>query len=66
MNWIVYDPNNNLYLQSSDYDGYPAKWIGNKSWAKVYSDKEIMKVLIELRKFGFENLEQVGYVKRSA
>ena len=65
MNWLIYDPERNLYLQSSDYDGYPIRWIGNKSWARVYSEKEIRKVIAELRKFGFDNLEQVGYVKRS-
>lgn len=64
MNWIVYDPEDNAYLQSTDRDGYPVKWVHRKDWAKWYSDKEIKNVLAQLRKFGFDYLEPQGIVKR--
>lgn len=64
MNWMVYDPDNNKWLRESDKDGYPSEWAFNKIGAKHYGDKEIVKVMTALKKFGFDRLEQVGFVKR--
>lgn len=52
--WIVYDRENNLYLSGVDRNGQPLGWVGNKTSAKYYGDKEIQSVLQILEKFGFD------------
>lgn len=52
--WVVYQRSRNRYVYDFDFDAEFVSWVGFKSAAKYFTDKQVEQVLALLEKQGIE------------